>query len=91
MCRHRRITNTVTAHLHLESHARSSTSMPLFFSSDTVRGRLEIDVKHEVKIKAIKLVVGLFARLRFGPVPFVRRATELFRRNVTFTAPTMTG
>jgi hypothetical protein len=59
MWRHRRITNTVTARLHLESHARSSTSMPLFFSSDTVRGRLEIEVKHEVKIKEIKLVVGL--------------------------------
>ncbi|RSH94887.1 hypothetical protein EHS25_004693 [Saitozyma podzolica] len=57
-----RITNTVTARLHLESHARSSTSMPLFFSSDTVRGRLEIEVKHEVKIKEIKLVAQCHLR-----------------------------
>lgn len=37
-------------------------SMPLYFSSDTIKGHLEIEVETEMKIKAMKLMVRVPSR-----------------------------
>jgi hypothetical protein len=51
---------------------------------------LEIEVKQEVKIKAIKLVIRLPIFILALSSSY-RKVTELFRRNVTFTALRTTG